>query len=294
MVDNRTKRSVAGLKNLIAIVIVVCNERATGSAAPACPWNCSLGGECVDGKCECDATFAGDSCGSLALAPNRSSRALFYGNMSSWGGSVLSIGGKFYMYAAVMANGCGLNTWTCNSQCNVAVADTAVGPYKIVDGPPIVGPFCHNPTAHLAPDGTIVIFHIGRGLYHDGIPPMVCKSGNGTTDPSFSPSMICKKPNAISPPGAEVDCFSSDQFSAGDPLPSDQVPDIVWANVSSPLGPFTPLRDPQKSSAWDANNAALHIFPNGTVLLVAKFGCNSTIVPGPAMNLLTRALMHML
>jgi hypothetical protein len=187
------------------------------------------------------------------------------------------------MYAAVMANGCGLDSWECNSQCTVAVADTLAGPFAVVGEAVVASAFCHNPTAHLAPDGTIVIFHIGNGLPHDGVPPMHCHSGNGTTDPSISPNQVCKKPGGDHNNSSHENptthyrhhhrddaCFAAGQFAPGDRVePGNAIPNIAWTNASTPEGPFASLRDPKTSGSWDANNAALHIFSNGTVLLVA-------------------------
>eukprot|EP00729_Bicosta_minor_P020907 gene20907-7740_t len=161
------------------LVLAVCYFLITAVDAQ-CPYNCSLAGVCTKiipsaasnisgSSCKCDEGFTGTSCGTLDLAPNRSTPALYRSNASSWGGAVLGINGRYYMYAAVLANGCGLDTWECNSQC----------PYRIVEEHgAVAGAFCHNPTAHLAPDGTILIFHIGNGLPHDGVPPMHCHSGN--------------------------------------------------------------------------------------------------------------------
>ena len=44
---------------------------------------------------------------------------------------------------------------------------------------------------------------------------------------------------------------------------------IAYFTDTSMFRPFTPLRDPETSGSWDANNAAVHIFTNGTVLVVA-------------------------
>ena len=149
-------------------MLAVCYFLITAVDAQ-CPYNCSLAGVCTNiipsatsnisgSSCKCDEGFTGTSCGTLDLAPNRSTPALYRSNASSWGGAVyvtflvqipnynthththtttndvvalniilhnrLVINGRYYMYAAVMANGCGLDTWECNSQCNVASGDS--------------------------------------------------------------------------------------------------------------------------------------------------------------------------
>ena len=45
-------------------------------------------------------------------------------------GSVLGLEGRYYMYLAVMAGNCGLDSWQCNSECWLAVAEEPQGPYK--------------------------------------------------------------------------------------------------------------------------------------------------------------------
>jgi hypothetical protein len=181
------------------------------------------------------------------------------------------------MYSASMANGCGLDSWTCNSECIVATSKTVQGPFTIQAV--AVGAFCHNPTAHRTPDGGVMIIHIGSGQYHDGIKPMHCHSGNGSTD--IPPADICKKsPAPLASPGPKQQHESlKDYFDHGRFLPGDKInpPNIAYS--ASPLGPFKPLHN--KSQGWGANNPAAHIETDGSVILVSKFGCNSTISPDP-------------
>eukprot|EP00041_Stephanoeca_diplocostata_P021861 m.516375 g.516375 ORF g.516375 m.516375 type:complete len:436 (-) comp21927_c4_seq5:565-1872(-) len=239
--------------------------------------DCSLAGACVAGSCHCDDGFKGESCSVLNLAPAAgNSRALYAGDRSTWGGSVIGINGTYYMYTAQMMNGCGLNSWECNSACVVATARAIEGPYQIHEK--IVGEFCHNPTAHIAPDGSILVFHIGTGQPHDNIPPMQCHSGNGTTD--VPTSAICKKP-AVEMGGIPI--LSDGAFPNGYWNPGDDVepPNIAYS-TTGPRGPFAPLGSPASNNAWAMNNPAVLFFPNGSLLVVAKFGCNSTISPDPA------------
>ena len=253
-------------------------EAARASAPGSCPNDCSLGGECVLGACRCDAPFTGPDCGTLRLAPARTGRALFSPNASSWGGAPLALplGSKtprYYMYVATMANGCGLNSWTCNSQCSVAVADSIEGPYEIV-GEPVVPAFCHNPSVHVSPEGNIVLFHIGSGQPHDGVAPIICHAGNGSTD--VPKSLMCKR-TSTSAHVAASDAFVAGQFQEGEQVAA--LPNVASAPVDMPLGPFTELRSQE---GWGANNPAVHIFANGTVIMIAKFECNTTVSPDPA------------
>jgi hypothetical protein len=177
------------------------------------------------------------------------------------------------MYSANMANGCGLNSWTCNSECIVATSKTVQGPYMIQGI--AVGAFCHNPTAYKTPDGGVVIMHIGSGQYHDGIKPMQCHSGNGSTD--ILPADICKKSPMPFPPSHTSFSTTNTSFSTLDPhrklerlkdyfdhgqfQPGEKAnpPNIAFS--ASPLGPFKPLHN--KSQGWGANNPAAHINSDG-------------------------------
>lgn len=232
--------------------------------------------------------------GSGANAARRS-RELTHTSPASRGilfcaGSVLqdAASGAFYMYGASMANGCGLNSWLCNSECVVAKASSVQGPYAIRGV--AVGAFCHNPTAHRAPDGTVLIMHIGSGSYHDGIPPMVCHSLNGSTD--VPPDKICQKatpgkggPVAELAGGRQRETASGalpalrDHFAANQFLPGETVSPPNIAYSTSYEGPFKPLGQAQ---GWGANNPAASIRDDGRVLLVAKFGCNTTVNPDPS------------
>jgi hypothetical protein len=145
------------------------------------------------------------------------------------------------------------------------------GPYEIV-GKPVVAAFCHNPSVHVSPEGNIVLFHIGNGQPHDGVAPMVCHAGNGSTD--LPTSQVCKhKSDAL----AASDAFVAGQFQEGEQVAV--LPNVASAPIDKPLGPFTELR---LREGWGANNPAVHIFANGTVLMIAKFACNTTVSPDPA------------
>ena len=64
-------------------------------------------------------------------------------NLSSWGGSVLSEGGTWHMWAARMVNYCGIGQWEQNSQIVHATATDALGPYTELDT--VAGVFAHEP-----------------------------------------------------------------------------------------------------------------------------------------------------
>ena len=87
--------------------------------------DCSLNGVCTAGACKCDPGWTtlldadGPWCGFLDFLPSPNSvcgpGCVFHGGAggvdkltTSWGGSVLPVGGKYWMFAAEMANRCTL------------------------------------------------------------------------------------------------------------------------------------------------------------------------------------------
>lgn len=121
-------------------------------------------------------------------------------NVTSWGGNAVYYEGKWHMYVAEMVNGCGLSTWTTNSQVVHAVSegDSPAGPYKKVDVALL--PWAHNPQVVLVPAvvkdnktvsaAQFVLFHIGPG---DGTAhTKQCHSNASSLGP-------------LPPPGLEVD-----------------------------------------------------------------------------------------
>jgi hypothetical protein len=108
--------------------------------------DCSLNGQCVAGTCVCNPAWEGADCGRLVLLPAGAPAfgAGSGGNFSSWGGGVLQVEGSYHMFASVMANECGLNTWTTNSFIQHAVSNSPLGPFQLRE---VVRPiFSHNPT----------------------------------------------------------------------------------------------------------------------------------------------------
>jgi hypothetical protein len=141
--------------------------------------DCSLNGVCEPGGvCKCDPGWTtlpdddGPWCGFLDFLPSPTSvcgaACAFHGGAggvdtktTSWGGSVLRVGGKYWMFAAEMAQRCTLGAWTTNSQVVTAVSDTPTGPF--VRQAIAIPPWSHNPAAIHTPDGKFVIFTLGPG-----------------------------------------------------------------------------------------------------------------------------------
>ena len=130
-----------------AILMAVLHKAAAAAVTAASPPACSLNGNLVAGKCKCDVQWEGPDCELLRLLPADPAAGLqAAGNFSSWGGSVQKdADGLYHMYAAVMANGCGLDAWRPNSQVGHATSRTAGGSYELQQ---IIKPhFAHSPQA---------------------------------------------------------------------------------------------------------------------------------------------------
>ena len=242
--------------------------------------DCFLGGECRASRCVCDPWRTAPNCSQLSLLPVAAASAgagggagappQVYpgeGGWSSWGGQVLFSGGSYHMFAARFSHRCGLNSWWCNSEVVHAEADRPDGPYSTSPGLPVVAPFAHNPAVAVAPDGTVLVFHIGSGdtpRSRQGN----CSGGvsgvgtNGTRAWCGAAAAVAAFPGAPVPPRAgEVNA-----------------PNIAYSSAG-PRGPWSLLGG---GSSWGADNPAPVVLENGTVLLYAKFGCNATVNPRAA------------
>lgn len=143
--------------------------------------DCSLNGDCVavakDGAkqgsttCRCSTGWHGDRCELLKLAPvDRSvlgfnpNDALNGGNMSSWGGSIQQVGGKWHMWASRFDNHCSVSTYLLNSRVVHAVSttDSVLGPYQEKES--VVPPFAHEPDVVRAPTGELVMISVHGDL----------------------------------------------------------------------------------------------------------------------------------
>eukprot|EP00040_Diaphanoeca_grandis_P002487 m.21872 g.21872 ORF g.21872 m.21872 type:complete len:499 (+) comp13590_c0_seq1:256-1752(+) len=153
---------------------------------------CSLNGELnASGGCVCDAGWIGANCGQLNLdpAPTLSQQvtpnaAMTLNNTvanSTWGISVVGfVDGAYHGYMTEIANACELGDYGTASQVIHMSAPSPLGPWTRV-GVALAG-FAHNPQAFLAPNGSVVLFHIGAEL-----PPgclLNCTTGAGPRPPS--------------------------------------------------------------------------------------------------------------
>lgn len=146
------------------------------------------------GTCACDAGWTSGIdgvlgvsalpfCSFLDFAPSPASpcgpACAFHGgpsslntNWTSWGMSVVDVGGTYHGFVAEMANECGLSAWTKGSQVVHVSAASPLGPFTRSPAPDsvVVNPWSHNPEAIKAPDGTFVIFTLGDGWAQNGAP----------------------------------------------------------------------------------------------------------------------------
>ena len=174
-------------------------------------WDCALAGDCVDGKCKCDAWAKGPQCTTLNLLPVDTDVASSDGvtmgyhhpTFSSWGGrselwSKAEGGdGKWHGFVSeilcntsVDANKgvrCGLQPWQTSSQSTHVVADAPVGPYSRVG---VALPReAHDTTIKRGPNGEWLLYHvIGNSPAHVAW----ASSPHGP----WSPVMDANNPNA--------------------------------------------------------------------------------------------------
>jgi hypothetical protein len=117
----------------------------------------------IEGSCVCFHGWKGEECDQFDFlpVPIQQLGLKLPGNVSTWGGSVIERDGQWHMFASRMVNGCGLYTWTTNSQVIRAVSSNgSLGPYEFQEV--IVDVFAHEPNAMEAPTGEIVLYVTAR------------------------------------------------------------------------------------------------------------------------------------
>eukprot|EP01049_Picozoa_sp_SAG25_P002071 SAG25_NODE_103_length_15482_cov_9.187415_1_plen_216_part_10 len=127
--------------------------------------DCSLGGLCVRGRCECDPAFTGPNCAALNLLPAPTAELWNRGaGTASWGGNIVFDAkgdGKWHLFFAELLNHCPLKDWGTNSVVSHATADSPMGPF--VKKETLQPAFHHNPTvAYDRSTSTFLLFSIGN------------------------------------------------------------------------------------------------------------------------------------
>lgn len=172
---------------VVPLVIVAASLRLIDSA-PICStaMDCHLNGQCVAGTCNCKAWWKGERCGLLNFEPAASvEQGIYQPGVSTWGGSVIKSGkdGLFHAHVAEMMAGCGISSWTHNSQSVHFTAKDPLGPYTRQG---VVQPrFSHNPSATVLPDGSWLLYHLGMGVPRhnaaQGVEPVYTNCSQGET-----------------------------------------------------------------------------------------------------------------
>ena len=107
----------------------------------------------------------------MNLLPTGKTGDLRLANVSTWGMTVLpkrAGDAEWHGLFAEMSRGCGLTSWETNSLISHAVAPTPEGPWTRKGT--ALGVWSHTPSATVARDGTIVLFHLGSGVGGGALP----------------------------------------------------------------------------------------------------------------------------
>lgn len=243
--------------------------------------DCGYAGDCVAGKCACDAAWTGPTCTSLAVLPTKVNAGLRRNSQGSWGGSVIKgEDNKYHMYVSDMKGGCSIEQWQAASQIAHATADDPQGPFKTVGV--VKAPFAHNPTVHKAQDGTYVIYHIGSDASARAAALRRC-------DLNFAGAFVQEDhmrragqfPVALSVTEKVVRKFVPLSQAAKDyTLDPGMVVGVKMMTSASPNGPWKSMQSAPygvsesvgQQPKWKCNNpAAYHGAVDGSVLLYCKF-----------------------
>lgn len=256
-----------------------------GARACRTAHDCAFAGECVSGRCVCNAHWSGANCTVLNVQPAAvGAGGLHRINSSSWGGSVVwdPDARVWRMFFADMELHCGLDTWKRNSRIGIATSANATGPFTFdanATASIAERSWSHNPTVHgpltdpvpnahsthqtTAKEGSSqvhLIYHIGQGrTSFFGLPRTDCT--NGTT-----PRKRGTASSPVAAPAADGCPFCPM------PVPPLTVPKRIQPSmlVSSQGigGPWEEYR--WGELGWSCNNPAAVFLRNGTVILACK------------------------
>ena len=231
----------------LLILIAICAQYSSCCSSDS---DCSLLGECNNGKCICDPGWKGKNCGQVDLLPAPRDGGYRNPSLSTWGGKAIKIGNKWHMYASGMSHNCTLSNFATNSMSIHATSATPGGPYSFAD---IASPeFHHSTTVVQVNHSTLALFTIGKDMHGQNVHN--CETFI-TTD-------------------SDVAALNSTENGKKELGPHDYM--SVHISTSGPDGPWeervifkTNLSEPE---AWNCNrsNPAPLIFPNGTVLMMYR------------------------
>ena len=247
-----------------------CFSPAAASCATAA--DCALAGECVEGRCACDAGWkdppgGGTPCSAFDLLPADPAQP-GYRNESwpSWGGHPVQWpkaeggDGLWHLFTPQFANGCEVDEWIHNSFVVHAVGDSPTGPWRHHDVS--IPVWSHGSQAVINPvDGTWLLFFVG-GWHYPPTQWASCRPHNHTV------------PWPVEPPGpglpAVGDCGPKQNAGCG----------IRVATSPSPFGPWAisdvkfaeDARPSAKSLTCARSDPAPSILENGTTFLAFGSG----------------------
>lgn len=234
-------------------ILVVC------SAPCQSDLECSLLGHCADGVCQCDQGWTGPDCGQADLMPWNYTGYL---EATSWGGRpVLDNNGTWHLYFSYL-NGCPLGFFSNTSSIKHAVSDSIVGNFTIVEE--VIPPFAHNPTAQRAPDGTMVMYYIGRDPPVPHVPTCQSSHQNKVSDCACMKILTLTCSQVILQERPELP-----QDQQDDPI----VPTTFVRMATAPgfSGPWDTSINPLPKALPGASNPAVWIHPNGSAVMVYRF-----------------------
>eukprot|EP01052_Picozoa_sp_SAG31_P039082 SAG31_NODE_5345_length_2595_cov_1.212340_2_plen_550_part_01 len=161
-------------------------------AACSSDLDCRLNGHCTAGICRCSPSWIGADCSQLNLQDASPTADLRLPNISTWGMGTIFTAGEYHGYFAEMEANCGLTSWETNSLIAHAVAASPDGPWRRVGK--VTSVWAHNPAAVVAPDKTLLIFHIGTGQYNSNNPERnTSRQNNQTCHGGASPCGMMKR-----------------------------------------------------------------------------------------------------
>jgi len=232
--------TVTTFSRLCLVLLVLASASAWSCETET---DCSLLGECVNGKCVCDPGWKGHQCGQVDLLPAFRNGGYRNATLSSWGGYSIKIGDEWHMFASGMSHQCPLAKFATNSMTIHATSKVPGGPYKLEDIP--LPEFHHSVSV-------MRVNHTTLALFTEGI------NTNGQN------VNFCDQSNQTSYIRSDTPDLSPDDYMG------------VSLSTSGPYGPWkehiilkTDLSD---ITAWNCNisNPSPIIFPNGTVLLMYR------------------------
>eukprot|EP00040_Diaphanoeca_grandis_P018086 m.95065 g.95065 ORF g.95065 m.95065 type:complete len:403 (-) comp26784_c0_seq1:99-1307(-) len=245
---------------------------------------CSLNGECSYSVsehipfCICDKGWKGIYCGILNL---NMTAQVAYGftptsKTSSWGGGPPVYDNatkKYHLFVSEIAGHCGMSTWSRMSQSVQAVSDNVEGPYTRVKT--IIGTESHNTLYVYSPTDQLHLIY----TIFEGISPPSCNpyfqctdgttpGGHGLRPPADWANITCKKG------GYGIIHYSKSL-------------DGPWTDA----GAITVDWGKKKPTWGGTSNPAPIIFPNGTVLLIAR-GKDATTYPNGTIDRLHNIFLY--